>query len=61
MALEWALKLSEAHHWSNILWSADSQKMVNAINAVEESSQWDTRYLALGCRRMLGLKKWKLN
>ncbi|KAF3439960.1 hypothetical protein FNV43_RR18238 [Rhamnella rubrinervis] len=34
MALECALKLSEAHHWSNILWSADSQEMVNAINAV---------------------------
>ncbi|KAF3437400.1 hypothetical protein FNV43_RR20153 [Rhamnella rubrinervis] len=52
LSLPWNGLWSEAHHWSNILWSADSQEMVNAINAVEEPSQWDTRYLALGCRRL---------
>ncbi|KAF3451878.1 hypothetical protein FNV43_RR07974 [Rhamnella rubrinervis] len=61
MALEWALKLSEANYWSNITWSADSQDMVKAINAVEDPAQWDTGYLALGCRKVLGSKKWKLN
>ncbi|KAF3436727.1 hypothetical protein FNV43_RR19474 [Rhamnella rubrinervis] len=61
MALVWALKISEGKHWSNIIWSADSQEMVKEINAMEDPSQWDTRYLMISCRRMLSLRHWKLN
>ncbi|KAF3443322.1 hypothetical protein FNV43_RR13004 [Rhamnella rubrinervis] len=61
MALAWALKISEGKHWSNIIWSADSQEMVKEINVVEDPSQWETRYVALSCRRMLNSKHWKLN
>ncbi|KAF3437451.1 hypothetical protein FNV43_RR20204 [Rhamnella rubrinervis] len=61
MALVWALKISEGKHWSNIIWSADSQEMVKEINAMEDPSQWDTRYLMISCRRTLSSRHWKLN